>query len=123
MRTVLLMVAVAVAAALLVSEAALHPAPADRFVLVLLFVGMAAVTVVAAWWVPRWASRSGSLRSSLLVVSLSTVVLAGVVVGAAALAMFLSPHDLRLVFVALVLGGGQEVHSHPDRRDPTTFVG
>jgi signal transduction histidine kinase len=106
MKTVLLMVAVAVAAALLVSEAALHPAPADRFVLVLLFVGMAAVTVVAAWWVPRWASRSGSLRSSLLVVSLSTVVLAGVVVGAAALAMFLSPHDLRLVFVALVLGVG-----------------
>jgi signal transduction histidine kinase len=106
MKTVLLMATVTVAAALLISEVVLHPTPADRMVLVPLFVGMAAVTVVAAWWVSRWACRWGSLRSSLLIVSLATVVLAGLVVGAAALAMFISPHDLRLVFVALVLGVG-----------------
>ena len=52
------------------------------------------------------AARLSSLRTSLTLVAFAAVAVTGAVVAVAALTMFIEPHDLTLVMVALVLGVG-----------------
>lgn len=92
--------------ALAVAEAAMDMTPGDRRLLYGLFAAMTAVTAVLAVVSLRWAPRLSSLVTSLRLVAVAAVVVAGGVVAAAALTMFIEPHDLTLVLVALLLGVG-----------------
>lgn len=92
--------------ALLVSEAAMEPDGAERAVLYGLFAGVSAVAAVAGWTLTSLHRRFRSLRWTLVGVGVAAVAATAAVVGAAALAMFLSVHDLLLVSAALVFGVG-----------------
>lgn len=92
--------------ALAVAEAAMDMTPGDRRLLYGLFAAMTVVTAVLAIASMRWVSRLSSLVTSLRLVAVAAVVVAGGVVAAAALTMFIEPHDLTLVLVALLLGVG-----------------
>jgi two-component system sensor histidine kinase BaeS len=79
---------------------------AERRQLYLTFGLMAVATFVAAIVALRLATRFRSLRTSLLVVAFAAVAVTGAVVAVAALTMFIEPHDLTLVLVAIGLGVG-----------------
>jgi two-component system, OmpR family, sensor histidine kinase BaeS len=98
--------AVVVGLALLVSELAMRPSAPDRLVLYGLFAALSVVAALAGLWLTVAHRRLPSLRWTILVVASAAVVVAGAVVGASALAMFLSVHDLRLVLAALAFGVG-----------------
>jgi signal transduction histidine kinase len=100
-----LIVTVAVGA-LLVAEAAMQPSSHDRVVLYSIYGGLAAVTALAGWLLARLASRFTSVTAALQVVGVAAVLVAGAAVAVAAGSMFLSSHDLRLVYVSLALGTG-----------------
>ncbi len=106
MRALLAVVAVLVVAGLLVAEGTMQPSSQDRAVLYGIFAAMAAATAAAGWALPKLAKRFRSVRTSVQMVALASVVVAGGAVGVAAVSMFLSAHDLRLVLVALGLGVG-----------------
>lgn len=91
---------------LVVAELAMDMTPEDRRLLYGIFAGMAVVTVLAAVAAFRWAPRLGSLLTSLRIVALAAVTVAAGAVAAAALTMFIEPHDLTLLLVALLLGVG-----------------
>ncbi len=99
-------VAAVVVGALVVAELAMDMTPQDRSLLYLVFGGMAVVTSVVAVMAFRWAPRLRSLLTSLRIVAFAAVVVAAGAVAAAALTMFIEPHDLTLVLVALLLGVG-----------------
>ncbi len=99
-------VAAVAVAALLVAELAMDMSPADRVLLYVVFGAMAAVTAVLALAAFKWAPRLRSLLTSLRLVALAAVVVAAGAVAVAAVSMFIEPHDLTLVMVALVLGVG-----------------
>jgi two-component system sensor histidine kinase BaeS len=94
------------AAGLLVAELAMDVTAPDRRRLYLVFGVLAVATFVAAIVSLRVASRLSSLRTSLIVVAFAAVAVTGAVVAVAALTMFIEPHDLTLVLVAIVLGVG-----------------
>src|SRR5690606_1026146 len=98
-------VAVAVMA-LAVAEAAMDMSPAVRRLMHLMCAAMVAVTVGLGAASLRWAPRLSSLVTSLRLVAVAAVVVAAGVVAVAALTMFIEPHDLTLVLVALLLGVG-----------------
>ncbi|MGH8942048.1 MAG: histidine kinase dimerization/phospho-acceptor domain-containing protein, partial [Acidimicrobiia bacterium] len=104
-RTVLALILV-VAIVLLVAELAMDVTPADRRLLYLIFGVMALATFVAAVVSLRLATRFQSLRTSLIVIAYAAVVVTGAAVAVAALTMFIEPHDLTLVLVAIGLGVG-----------------
>lgn len=93
-------------AALVVAELAMDMTPQDRTILYGVFGGMAVVTILVALAAFRWAHRLRSLLTSIRIVAFAAVVVAGGAVAAAALTMFIEPHDLTLVLVALLLGVG-----------------
>ena len=105
MRGVLAFVAVA-AVALVSVEVGMQPTAADR----LSFVGIVAGATLLAAATPRvldpLIGRLRSLRSTVLVMTLATVGLVAIVVAASAGLMFLSPHDLRVVVIAVLLAVG-----------------
>ena len=98
--------AAVVVAALVVAELAMEMTPQDRTLLYIVFGGMAIVTAAVAVVAFRWAPRLSSLLTSLRIVAFAAVVVAAGAVAAAALTMFIEPHDLTLVLVALLLGVG-----------------
>jgi two-component system sensor histidine kinase BaeS len=99
-------VVVVLGAGLLVAELAMDLTDPDRRQLYLVFALMALSTFVAALISVRTAARLSSLRTSLTMVAFAAVAVTGVAVAVAALTMFIEPHDLTLVMVALVLGIG-----------------
>lgn len=99
-------VVVVLGAGLLVAELAMDLTDPDRRQLYLVFALMALSTFVAALVSVRTAARLSSLRTSLTMVAFAAVAVTGVAVAVAALTMFIEPHDLTLVMVALVLGIG-----------------
>ncbi|MGH8911297.1 MAG: sensor histidine kinase [Acidimicrobiia bacterium] len=105
-RTLAWATVVVVVAALLVAELAMDMTPGDRLLLYAVFGAMALVTALAAVAALRWAPRLRSLLTSLRIVAFAAVVVAAGAVAAAALTMFIEPHDLTLVMVALLLGVG-----------------
>jgi two-component system sensor histidine kinase BaeS len=100
LRTLLGFVAV-VAVGLAWLELSMQPTASERAQLLLMFAVTAAVGAAAAFLLPSWAARSRSLRLTVTVLSMTGAVIVGVGVGLVASQMFLSSHDLRLVFVAL----------------------
>jgi two-component system sensor histidine kinase BaeS len=91
---------------LLLAELTMDVSGAERRQLYLTFGLMALATFVAAIVALRLATRFRSLRTSLLVVAFAAVAVTGAVVAVAALTMFIEPHDLTLVLVAIGLGVG-----------------
>ncbi len=89
---------------LLAAEVLLQPPPNERGQLALLLGGVTLVSMLLAVTLQRAARRS--LALGVLATSVVAVVVAGIAVSAAAGAMFLNDHDLRLVLVALGLGVG-----------------
>ena len=106
MRTLVWAVAAVLIAGLMVAEFSMELTAEQRRQLYLVFSGMAGVTFLAAWMSPKFAGRFKSLRTSLQVVAFAAVAVTAAVVAVASLAMFIEPHDLTLVLVALVLGVG-----------------
>ncbi|HSK07900.1 MAG TPA: HAMP domain-containing sensor histidine kinase [Acidimicrobiia bacterium] len=106
MKTTLWALAVVLAAGLLMAELVMDVTPPERRRLYLVFGLMAVSTFVAAVVAVRLATRLSSLRASLVIVSLAAVGVTGAAVAAAAMTMFIEPHDLTLVMVALLLGVG-----------------
>lgn len=98
--------AIVAAIALVVSEAAMEPDGAERALLYGLFAGVSAVAGLVGWTLISLHRRFGSLRWTLVGVGVAAVAATAAVVGAAAIAMFLSVHDLLLVSAALAFGVG-----------------
>ncbi|HHC08628.1 MAG TPA: HAMP domain-containing histidine kinase [Actinobacteria bacterium] len=91
-------------AALAAFEITMRPTAAERTELTVLFLAVAVLAAAAAWALPRWARRSGSIRTVVVVSTLSGYGIVAAVLVAAAGRMFLSTHDLGLLFVALGFG-------------------
>jgi two-component system sensor histidine kinase BaeS len=106
MKTIAWALGVVLVAGLLVAELAMDVTPADRRLLYTVFGGIAVFTFAAAAVSLKLAARFHSLRTSLRVVAFAAVAVTGAAVAVAAQTMFIEPHDLTLVLVALVLGVG-----------------
>jgi len=91
-------------AGVLATELIMRPTWSERRVLVTIYVVAILVTAVAAlvirWMVPR----ARSIRMAVFVVATAAVSVAAVSVGLSSGFMFSSPHDLRLLAIALSLG-------------------
>ena len=90
----------------MVAEFSMDLTADQRRQLYLIFSAMAGVTFLGAWMSLKIAGRFKSLRTSLQVVAFAAVAVTAAVVAVASLTMFIEPHDLTLVLVALVLGVG-----------------
>lgn len=88
----------------LAAEVLLRPTGGERLGLLALLGGVTLTSMVLATALQRFTRRS--LALGVLATSLVAVVVAGLAVSAAAGAMFVSSHDLRLVLVVLGLGVG-----------------
>ncbi|MDX1448929.1 MAG: HAMP domain-containing sensor histidine kinase [Acidimicrobiia bacterium] len=99
-------VAAIVAGVLLLTEVSMQPTPEERLSLAGIYLLAAATTVVVFLAGRSMSTRSRSLGSSLQVIALASVGVAGLAVFLAAQTMFLSVHDRNLVLAALVLGVG-----------------
>ena len=102
MKAALAILAIA-AGALLTIETMMQPTAGDRVTFILIFGGAALLSVVAGIALPRMTWRFRSLRTIVLLTSVSAAVLVSVVVSVAASLMFLSSHDLRVVLIALAM--------------------
>lgn len=99
-------VAAIVAGVLLLTEVSMQPTADERLSLVAIY-GVAAVVTVAAFLVGReMSTRLVSLGTSLQLIAVASVGVAGLAVFLAAQTMFLSVHDRNLVMAALALGIG-----------------
>jgi two-component system sensor histidine kinase BaeS len=105
MKLALAAIGIAVAA-LVATEAVMAPTAGDRVSFILIFGGAALLAVVAARSLGRAAARLPTIGAQLLLMSLSAIALVVVVVLASSFLMFLSPHDLRVVLIALLLAVG-----------------
>lgn len=106
MRRLVLTLAVLVAGALGVTEAAMQPTTRDRVALAVIYLVAAIGTVAVYLAVRRLSHRTRRLASLLQLVTISSVSVVAVTVVLAAQTMFLSDHDRNLVLVALLLGLG-----------------
>ncbi len=93
-------------AGLLVAETAMDLSTDERTAIYLLFGVMALFTFVAAAVLFRLIRGFSSLRASLVVVAMAAVFVAGCTAALAAMTMFIEPHDLQLILVAVILGVG-----------------
>jgi two-component system sensor histidine kinase BaeS len=106
MKTTLWALAIVLAAGLLMAELVMDVTPPERRQLYLVFGAMALSTFVAAVIAVRLATRLSSLRASLIIAPMAAVGVTAAAVAVAAMTMFIEPHDLTLVMVALLLGVG-----------------
>ncbi len=100
----LVIVAVVIASVwVALSEATMQPSASERLALYGIFGAVTAVTVVAGWVMRSRASRSRSIKFTIQVISVASVLVAalGAVIASP---MFIEIHDLRLMFVVLGLG-------------------
>ena len=91
--------------ALLATEVTMQPSTSDRVQLVGLFVAAAAATGAIGALASRWVRRLRSLHHAVVLAAVAAVGAAVVTVVISATSMFLSTHDLKLVLVAMGLGG------------------
>ena len=106
MRALTGLVALLLIGVLVVVEVTMAPSAQERLVLYAIFGSSAVITAAVGWAMLRFGRRSRTLRTSVIMPPVAAVSVAAVVVAGAALTMFLSPHDLRLLIVALTLGVG-----------------
>jgi signal transduction histidine kinase len=103
MRAVLAFVA-AILAGLALFQVTMQPSGSDRVELGVIFVIMAAVSATASVLLPVVAKRSQRLITTLFVLSVISLVIAGFGLIVTASRMFLSDHDLTLLVVVLGFG-------------------
>lgn len=96
----------AILAGIALFEVTMQPSSAERTQLLVLFIAMAAGTVLLGWLLPRIAHRFRSLRVAIVVMAIASVLAVAVATGVAARLMFLEPHDLQLLTVVLGFGVG-----------------
>ena len=108
MKRVLGAIAV-VAIGMVVLEIVMEPTSADRREVFLLFVGMASVTLIAGYLVPKLGLQARSLSHTVAAVGLVAAALIALAVAAGSWRMFLSVHDLHLVTVVLGVAAGLSV--------------
>ncbi|MFP5333216.1 MAG: sensor histidine kinase [Acidimicrobiia bacterium] len=99
-------VAAIVAGVLALTEVSMQPTAEERLSLASIYLASAVITVLVFVFGRTMSTRSRSLSSSLQLIALASVGVAGLAVFLAAQTMFLSPHDRNLVLAALVLGVG-----------------
>ena len=98
-----------VAIGMVVLEIVMEPTSADRREVLVLFVGMASVTLVAAYLVPKLGLQARSLSHTVAAVGLVAAALIALAVAAGSWRMFLSVHDLHLLTVVLGVAAGLSV--------------
>ena len=99
-------IAVVLAAGLIVAELAMDLTSTDRGRLYAVFGVMAIFTFFSAVVSVRVAPRLSSLVISVRILAFAAVGVSGLVVAVSAVTMFIEPHDLNLVMVALLMGLG-----------------
>ena len=85
-------------------EVTMQPSGPDRVELAIIFMLMAAVSGIAAAFLPLLARRSQKLIITLFALSLVSLIVASIGLAVAASRMFFSDHDLTLVLVVLGFG-------------------
>ncbi len=85
-------------------EVTMRPTPDDRMGVALILGLMAAGTVAAAQFLARHTRLAGSLRNTVIWLSLLSFLVVALGIGVASQQMFLSPHDLSLLLVFLGFG-------------------
>ena len=103
MRALLAFIA-AVLAGLALFQVTMQPSGSDRIELGVIFIVMAAVSATASILLPVVARRSQRLITTLFVLSVISLVIAGFGLMVTASRMFFSDHDLTLVVVVLGFG-------------------
>jgi len=93
--------ALAVIAALAAAELVMQPAMGTRLQLALFFAGSAAAVAAAAWWLRRRAARISRLSRTIVALAAGALLAVGAAVTAASGLMFLSSHDLQLLWIVL----------------------
>jgi signal transduction histidine kinase len=106
MKAATWVLAAVLGAGLLLAELAMDVSTRERRDLYTVFGLLALATLLATLVVLGVAKRLHSLRATITVVAFSAVAVTGAVVAVAALTMFIEPHDLTLVLVAILLGVG-----------------
>jgi signal transduction histidine kinase len=101
-RLVIIVVALATVWVAL-SEAAMQPTAAERLALYGIFGAVTAVTVATGWILRKFANRFTSITLTIQIIAVSAVLVAALG-SVMASPMFLTAHDLRLMFVELGLG-------------------
>ena len=101
-RLVIIVVALATAWVAL-SEAAMQPTAPERLALYGIFGAVTVVTVAAGWILRKFANRFTSITLTIQIIAVSAVLVAALG-SVMASPMFLTAHDLRLMFVELGLG-------------------
>ncbi len=84
-----------------VVEVVMEPTGAARGQFALIFASTAGLAGAVAWGLPRWSRRSGALRRSIGVLAGAIVLVVAIGVGLSGRLMFLSPHDLELLWIVL----------------------
>lgn len=92
--------------AIVLAEVLLQPAADDRWHLLLILVGPAAVAVALTPLLARWVSTMASVAGVALAVGLCSLALGALSSSAASNAMFVSSHDYRLFLVVLLMSSG-----------------
>ena len=103
MRALLAFVA-AILAGLALFQVTMQPSGSDRVELGVIFIVMAAVSAAASILLPVVARKSQRLITTLFVLSVISLVIAGIGLTVTASRMFFSDHDLTLVVVVLGFG-------------------
>lgn len=103
MRAILVAVSLTFAG-LLVFELTMQPTGSERMGILLILSAMALGIVGAATLLPRLDRRTLSLRHTVIAVSVVSFVIVAIGMGTAGQQMFLSSHDLSLLFVFLGFG-------------------
>ncbi|HDH02838.1 MAG TPA: HAMP domain-containing histidine kinase [Actinobacteria bacterium] len=92
------------AVVVLATEITMRPSPGDRQMLIAIYVGSAVATlatiIILRWFIPQ----ARSIRLTVFATTASAVAVAAVTIALSSGLMFSSPHDLRLLVVAMALG-------------------
>lgn len=100
MRAAVLVVGVTLVA-YAAAEVVMEPTGPERRQFAAIFLTTAAASGFVAWALPRWSRRSATLRRSLGVVAASIVMVVALGIALSGRLMFLSSHDLELLWVVL----------------------
>jgi signal transduction histidine kinase len=86
------------------AELMMDPDGGTRFEIISIFFVSATLVAAGSWWLPRLARHVTRLRHELVVLSLAALGTVALILGVGASLMFISAHDLRVVWVVLGFG-------------------
>lgn len=94
----------AVVLGMVVFEMTMQPSSAERVQLLGIFGAMAVLTMGAGLLLPRWTARIRSLRRVVVIIGVAALVMVGIVAAVSAQLMFITSHDLTLLFIVVGFG-------------------